>query len=209
MRNRELMRTYRRIVDLLGEASMKEAFFELVVSEPASRFWISEERAYEVIRCRVRDEKRRRLREAREQGAIRQEGTCHDERREAKRMAIRKVMEEGTPLGAAPASEAGPDHPEGRSAGGVPVWRRRPAGGGWPMRKELYDELYRRFLGLREQYPEENMADLVRMVVMQPAPCFYLSPATARKIVMKMNKAARRKRQMMAANTAPSPRRHT
>lgn len=57
-----------------------------------------------------------------------------------------------------------------------------------PSKREMFKEIYRRYLTLKEQRPEEPLARLVDDVVNQPAPKFYLSAGSARAIILKAKK---------------------
>ena len=48
-----------------------------------------------------------------------------------------------------------------------------------PSRQRMYEEIYRRYLLLRGKRPKAPLAELVREVVYQPAPSFYLTPKSA------------------------------
>lgn len=58
----------------------------------------------------------------------------------------------------------------------------------WPLKKEMYEEIYRRVLVLREDRPELSISELCSMVVAQPAPKFYLTPGSAKMMVCKARK---------------------
>lgn len=58
----------------------------------------------------------------------------------------------------------------------------------WPLRKEMYEEIYRRVIALREEYPHRTVSELCAMVVAQPAPKFYLTPGSAKMMVCKARK---------------------
>ncbi len=57
-----------------------------------------------------------------------------------------------------------------------------------PMKREMYEEIYRRVLALRAEYPEESTSELCAMVVERPAPKFYLTPGSAKIMVCKARK---------------------
>ncbi len=107
-RNEDLMRAYREQLALASFIVMPE-IFSLVAESPASRFWVSEERA-----------------------AV-----------EVSRML------------------AGKPFPRMRS-----------------NKREMFEEIFRRFLIEREKFPEMSVYRLVSRVVVQPAPKFYLTPRT-------------------------------
>lgn len=57
------------------------------------------------------------------------------------------------------------------------------------MRKnksEMFDEIFRRFLIAREQYPEKSIYALAIMVVNQPAPKFYMTPRTVGELIYRI-----------------------
>ena len=47
-----------------------------------------------------------------------------------------------------------------------------------PVRREMYTELFARALRLFSQYPTMHISDISKRVVVQPAPKFYLTPAS-------------------------------
>lgn len=57
-----------------------------------------------------------------------------------------------------------------------------------PTKREMFFEIYRRYRALRSRYPLLPMSHLVRRVVSQPAPKFYLSASSARIIILKERK---------------------
>ncbi len=115
-RNADLMRVYRQ---KLAEASMivMPAIFELVAESPASRFWVSEERAAIVIS----------------------------------------------------AMAAGKSIPRMRS-----------------NKREMFEEIYRRYLIMQEEYPDKSVYELVTKIVNQPAPKFYLTPRTVGEFIYRI-----------------------
>ena len=60
-----------------------------------------------------------------------------------------------------------------------------PTEGMIPEKREMYREIYRRFLLLQQQHPDWPIGDLVFTVVNSPAPRSYLSPIRARQIIKK------------------------
>lgn len=58
----------------------------------------------------------------------------------------------------------------------------------WPLKREMYEEIYRRVSALREEYPNLSNFELCAIVVAQPAPKFYLTPGTAKTMVCKARK---------------------
>lgn len=65
-----------------------------------------------------------------------------------------------------------------------------------PLKREMYIEIYRRYLEIRQKFPDRTMRQLVSMVVNQPAPKFYIEPASARVIVCKIKKKWRNQRRL-------------
>lgn len=60
--------------------------------------------------------------------------------------------------------------------------------GMWSLKREMYEEIYRRVIALREKKPYLSTAKLCAIVVCEPAPKFYLTPGTAKIIVCKARK---------------------
>ena len=52
-----------------------------------------------------------------------------------------------------------------------------------PMRKAMYEEIYRRTMKVKMMNPEMTITDIVSRVIEQPAPCFYLTPGSAKVII--------------------------
>lgn len=115
-RNTELMRAYR---EKLAEASIivMPVIFELVAESPASRFWVSEERAAIVI----------------------------------------STMAAGKPM---------------------PRMRRN--------KREMFEEIYRRFIIMKQEFPDKSVYELVTNIVNQPAPKFYLTPRTVGEFIYRI-----------------------
>lgn len=115
-RNADLMRVYR---NKLAEAStiVMPVIFALVAESPASRFWVSEERAAIVI----------------------------------------SAMAAGKPM------------PRMRSS-----------------KREMFEEIYRRYVALRERHPDRSVYELVTTIVNQPAPKFYLTPRTVGEFIYRI-----------------------
>ena len=65
-----------------------------------------------------------------------------------------------------------------------------------PLKREMYEEIYRRNLKLKDKYPDRTMRQLVSIVVNQPAPKFYIEPASARVIICKIKKIWRNQRRL-------------
>ena len=53
-------------------------------------------------------------------------------------------------------------------------------------KREMFDEIFRRFLIAREQYPEKSIYALAIMVVNQPAPKFYITPRTVGELIYRI-----------------------
>ena len=115
-RNADLMRVYH---DRLAEASIivMPVIFQLVADSPASRFWVSEERAAIVISAMV----------------------------------------------------AGKPMPRMRS-----------------NKREMFEEIYRRYLVMRKDCPDKSVYELVTKIVNQPAPKFYLTPRTVGEFIYRI-----------------------
>lgn len=115
-RNDDLMRVFRlKIIE--ADFIVMPEIFQLVADSPASRFWVSEERAAIVI---------------------------------------------------------------SRMLSGKPMPRMRE------NKREMFEEIYRRFLILREQYPEKSIFELTATIVNQPAPKFYLTPRTVGEFIYRI-----------------------
>lgn len=115
-RNDDIMRAYQVQLAKANYIVMPE-IFRLVAESPASRFWVSEERA-----------------------AV-----------EVSRMLV-----------------------------GKPFSRMRA------NKREMFEEIYRRFLLLREKHPDKSVYELVSKVVRQPAPKFYLTPRTVGEFIYRI-----------------------
>ena len=115
-RNADLMRVYH---DRLAEASVivMPVIFQLVADSPASRFWVSEERAAIVISAMV---------------------------------------------------------------AGKPIPRMRS------NKREMFEEIYRRYLVMRKDCPDKSVYELVTKIVNQPAPKFYLTPRTVGEFIYRI-----------------------
>ena len=53
-------------------------------------------------------------------------------------------------------------------------------------KREMFDEIFHRFLIAREQYPEKSIYALAIMVVNQPAPKFYMTPRTVGELIYRI-----------------------
>lgn len=58
----------------------------------------------------------------------------------------------------------------------------------WPLRREMYEEIYRRVLELKNTYPDSSISELCAIVVGQPAPKFYLTANSAKVMICKARK---------------------
>lgn len=115
-RNADLMRAFRHQL-ALSDFIVMPNIFELVADSPASRFWVSEERATIVI----------------------------------------SAMAAGKPL---------------------PRMRHN--------KREMFDEIYCRFLIERKANPNKSTYELVAKIVNQPAPKFYLTPRTVGEFIYRI-----------------------
>lgn len=64
------------------------------------------------------------------------------------------------------------------------------------LKREMYEEIYARYLELRDKHPDKSIRHLVTMAVNSPAPKFYIEPASARVIVCKIKKKWRKERRL-------------
>lgn len=115
-RNADLLRAFRQQL-ALSKFIVMPNIFELVAESPASRFWVSEERATIVISAMIAGKQLPRMR--------------HNKR-------------------------------------------------------EMFDEIYRRFLIERKDYPQKSVYELVSKIVNQPAPKFYLTPRTVGEFIYRI-----------------------
>lgn len=63
-------------------------------------------------------------------------------------------------------------------------------------KREMYEEIYRRVAIMREKHPSKTTSELCAMVVIQPAPKFYLTPGSAKIMVCKARKEWIRRKQL-------------
>lgn len=115
-RNADIMRVYRRHLKEARFVIMPD-IFQLVANSPASRFWVSEERAAIVV----------------------------------------SAMLAGRPL------------PRMRA-----------------NKREMFEEIFRRFCIERGQNPSASVYELVAKIVNQPAPKFYLTPRTVGEFIYRI-----------------------
>lgn len=55
-------------------------------------------------------------------------------------------------------------------------------------KKEMFDEIFRRFLIEREKRPQASVPELISIVIHQPAPKFYLTPRTIGEFIHRIKK---------------------
>ena len=65
---------------------------------------------------------------------------------------------------------------------GVPLKNMRP------LKREMFEEIFRRVVAMKEQHPEMSIKSCCCIVVAQPAPKFYLTPGSAKIMVCKSRK---------------------
>lgn len=58
----------------------------------------------------------------------------------------------------------------------------------WKNKKEMYTEIYRRVKELAKSRPKLSVLELCSIVVMQPAPSFYLTPGSTKVMICKARK---------------------
>ena len=57
-----------------------------------------------------------------------------------------------------------------------------------PLGREMFEEIYQRYLRLRERDSHSRTFDLVMLAVYSPAPKFYMQPRCAMEVIYKMKK---------------------
>lgn len=57
-----------------------------------------------------------------------------------------------------------------------------------PNKREMFFEIHRRVLELRNTYSDWSMPRLIKAVITQPAPKFYMAPGSARVLILKARK---------------------
>jgi hypothetical protein len=57
-----------------------------------------------------------------------------------------------------------------------------------PNKREMFFEIHRRVMKLRQHYQDWSLPRLVEAVIVQPAPKFYLAPGSARVLILKARK---------------------
>ena len=115
-RNDDLMRVFRQKI-IEADFIIMPQIFQLVADSPASRFWVSEQRAAIVV---------------------------------------------------------------SRMLSGKPLSRMRE------NKREMFEEIFRRFLILRREHPQKSLFELTSIVVNQPAPKFYLTARTAGELIYRI-----------------------
>lgn len=115
-RNDDIMKVFKEKLASANTIVMPE-IFEMVAESPATRFWVSEERATIVV----------------------------------------SAMLAGRPL---------------------PRMRRN--------KREMFEEIFRRFIIYKEQNPNQSVYDIVATIVNQPAPKFYLTPRTVGQFIYRI-----------------------
>lgn len=132
-RNEDLLRVFKHQL-ALARHIVKSEIFDLVAKSPASRFWVSEERAAVVV----------------------------------------SRMLSGKPLSG---------------------MRRN--------KREMFEEIYRRFLIERNKNPDKTIPELVTVVVNQPAPQFYLTARTVGEFLYRMKNGWYEKQQARCRRNNP------
>jgi len=56
------------------------------------------------------------------------------------------------------------------------------------MKREMFQEIYKRTMELKKLYPEQGIKTIVEKVCQQPAPKFYLTPKTVKVIIYKIKR---------------------
>ena len=57
-----------------------------------------------------------------------------------------------------------------------------------PLKREMFQEIYKRVMMLKEEHPDWPLSQLAFEVVRQPAPKFYLTPGSAKVIISKIRR---------------------
>lgn len=55
-----------------------------------------------------------------------------------------------------------------------------------PNKREMFEEIFRRYLALRDLHPDKSLFELVSNIVHQPAPKFYLTPRTVGEFIYRI-----------------------
>ena len=53
-------------------------------------------------------------------------------------------------------------------------------------KREMFEEIFRRFVVMHEQQPDKSVYELVALIVNQPAPKFYLTPRTVGEFIYRI-----------------------
>lgn len=53
-------------------------------------------------------------------------------------------------------------------------------------KREMFEEIFRRYLALRDLHPTKSLFELVSVIVHQPAPKFYLTPRTVGEFIYRI-----------------------
>lgn len=53
-------------------------------------------------------------------------------------------------------------------------------------KREMFEEIFRRYLALRGLHPDKSLLELVSIIVHQPAPKFYLTPRTVGEFIYRI-----------------------
>lgn len=67
-----------------------------------------------------------------------------------------------------------------RMLAGKPFARMRP------NKREMFEEIFRRYITLRDSHPDKSLLGLVSTIVHQPAPKFYLTPRTVGEFIYRI-----------------------
>ena len=65
-----------------------------------------------------------------------------------------------------------------------------------PLRREMYEELYSRYILVRKLHPDWTFSRCCRMIVVSPAPKFYMTPLSVREMIYRIKREWYRKRKM-------------
>jgi hypothetical protein len=63
-----------------------------------------------------------------------------------------------------------------------------------PLKREMYEEIYRRVMLLKKELPDVSLSELCLMVIEQPAPKFYLTAGSAMMYICKTKRKWREQR---------------
>ena len=53
-------------------------------------------------------------------------------------------------------------------------------------KREMFEEIYRRFIIMKQEFPDKSVYELVTNIVNQPAPKFYLTPRTVGEFIYRI-----------------------